>query len=289
MLSVDFRIISIPDRINKQYKLGIKFDSHSKTYPPFLFLSLMSTERRYILGIDDTDMPGTRGTGALARQLAILIIDQGLGKVRTITRHQLYRHKDVPFTSQNSSASLDVHSTKAEELFEMAAEFVKQQSPIGADPGIAVAAWDDIHTEIIRWGRMAQYKVLSRNGALAIKSESVIRLEGLGGTQDGIIGALAAIGLRRYGSDGRILWHNDHALREIRGRLSVSEIESRSGATVLQAGSEDAVGPMEMVDTNDWVRPLWSAHAELLYVNKKHDEPNVWKLLTKEELIALGR
>ena len=249
----------------------------------------MPATTRYILGIDDTDMPGTRGTGALARMLAATLGSEGLGQVTCITRHQLYRHPSVPFTSQNSSASLDLSCADPSALFEFTARFVAGESPEGSDPGIAMAAWDKINQEMVRWGRMAKSRLLSRTGAHSIASESELMLRGLGGSHDGIIGALASLGLRRFGDDGRVLWHHRRALRELDGRMKVAELERLSGASVMEAGTETMLDSGITIETNGWVRPSWSAHAEILYAHRKQDEEDVWQLLTKEELLALGR
>ncbi len=63
---------------------------------------------RLLIGIDDTDNKESRGTGYNSRQLASAIEANGLGRVHGITRHQLFIHPDIPYTSQNSSACLDV-------------------------------------------------------------------------------------------------------------------------------------------------------------------------------------
>ena len=63
---------------------------------------------RCLIGIDDTDNLESRGTGFRARQLGGRLAEAGLGKVRGITRHQLFVHPSIPYTSHNSSACLDV-------------------------------------------------------------------------------------------------------------------------------------------------------------------------------------
>ena len=63
---------------------------------------------RCLIGIDDTDNPDSRGTGFRARQLGEWLRKEGLAQVRGITRHQLYVHPSIPYTSHNSSACLDV-------------------------------------------------------------------------------------------------------------------------------------------------------------------------------------
>ena len=59
--------------------------------------------------IDDTDTEDSIGTGRLARYLSEKIEQEGMGKVDGITRHQLLLDKDVPYTSNNGNACLEVH------------------------------------------------------------------------------------------------------------------------------------------------------------------------------------
>ena len=60
----------------------------------------------YYIGIDDTDNLESRGTGHRARQLGTGLQNAGIARLISITRHQLLVHKDIPYTSHNSSACL---------------------------------------------------------------------------------------------------------------------------------------------------------------------------------------
>jgi hypothetical protein len=59
---------------------------------------------QYIIGIDDTDNLESRGTGHLARILAIALAQDF--HVHGVTRHQLLQDKRVPMTAKNSSAGI---------------------------------------------------------------------------------------------------------------------------------------------------------------------------------------
>lgn len=54
---------------------------------------------RYLIGIDDTDNLESRGTGFRARQLLQRLAEAGFARPLGITRHQLYVHSDIPYTS----------------------------------------------------------------------------------------------------------------------------------------------------------------------------------------------
>ena len=50
------------------------------------------------ISMDDTDSLESRGTGSLARTIAKKLANHY--KIFGVTRHQLYEHPDIPFTSQ---------------------------------------------------------------------------------------------------------------------------------------------------------------------------------------------
>jgi hypothetical protein len=76
------------------------------------------------------------------------------------------------------------------------------------------------------FGRRAQSEVLSQAEARALAGASGVLLAGLGGSQDGVIGALAAVGLAASGEDGRYLLVGH--TRDLSGLQEIT--------TVLQAG-----------------------------------------------------
>ena len=67
-----------------------------------------SIAQRLLVGIDDTDNLESRGTGFRAREFGRQLMEEGLASVRGISRHQLYVHPDIPYTSHNSALCLDI-------------------------------------------------------------------------------------------------------------------------------------------------------------------------------------
>lgn len=166
------------------------------------------------IGLDDTDILGARGTGRLARQLAA-DLQHGAPSGMTVlgvTRHQLLVDPRIPYTSHNSSAVLHIavrDDLAAEagfraELFAhvrvmMLADFIP-----GSDPGLCLAA--ELPAQALAgFGRQAQTEVVTQERARSLAQLHGVLLEGLGGSQDGVIGALAGVGLAASGSDGRYL------------------------------------------------------------------------------------
>ena len=80
--------------------------------------------------IDDTDNLESIGTGHLAARLAADLEEKNWGKSSFITRHQLFVHPDVPYTSHNSAMCFeaDLHDAFLSPLIDHAASFLKQHS-----------------------------------------------------------------------------------------------------------------------------------------------------------------
>jgi len=206
-----------------------------------------------IIGLDDTDMLGTRGTGQLARAIA-----DELAKTYPllgVTRHQLLVHPDIPCTKNNSCAGvlLDAPAADAQRVLErvealMLADFIQ-----GSDPGLCVAADvapADSLSAVTAFGRRAQQEIVTRDDARELAAACGIPLLGLGGDESGIIGALAAVGLAACGEDGRYVQVGRS--RELSGLQTV--------AAVLEAGiaavrTRDGQAVLEGLIDTDRLRP----------------------------------
>ncbi len=241
---------------------------------------------RFLIGIDDTDNKESRGTGYNSRQLATAIETEKLGKVRGITRHQLFVHPSIPYTSQNSSACLDVNSkSDVKELIQFCRNFMLQVAAEGSDVGLCITQWDKVSKEIIQWGVDAKSIVLKKHNAIDLSAKNAIYLEGLTGTKVGIIGALAAIGLRASGNDGRFIWLNaKKKLRDIEhGIAEVGELINESGIDAIQSTENENIKLTDRINLIGWARPILQNNKAILLVEKtKNNNSYEWKCATKE-------
>jgi len=98
----------------------------------------MSEKIKYSIGIDDTDNETSRGTGYRARHLSSLINEENLGTVISVTRHQLFVHPSIPYTSQNSSACIEVETNEVEKLKEFCQTYLKLECAEGSDVGLCL-------------------------------------------------------------------------------------------------------------------------------------------------------
>jgi hypothetical protein len=176
------------------------------------------------IALDDTDMPGTTGTGRLSREIA-----QVLGRdhqIFGITRHQLFQHPLVPMTSHNSCAVIHLEDEEVSlpEVFEVAKTLILEKMAEGSDPGLAVADRSQVNGNAGKFGLAAKSTLVTRAQACALAREMGVLIAGLGGTCDGVIGAMAGIGLAASGNDGRFIQKG--ALRQLSGEQKISYLHS---------------------------------------------------------------
>lgn len=244
---------------------------------------------RVLVGIDDTDNKESRGTGFRSRQLGKLIEEENLGEVDGISRHQLFFDPRIPYTSQNSSACLDVRTSDIQKLTLLCRKFLIEDSAIGSDAGLAVKAYDKIDLEIEEWGRRAKREVLTQKEALDIAKRKEVYLEGLTGDKDGIIGSLAAIGLRKFGNDGRFIWLRGKEIRELNGVYQVQDLLKISSVDHILDKSDNEIPHNDRVDVGTWVRPAIREHKTIIFVDKSLNNINYeWTVATKDYIKSIS-
>ncbi|MGE5187689.1 MAG: ABC transporter substrate-binding protein [Betaproteobacteria bacterium] len=174
------------------------------------------------VGIDDTDTAESRGTGKLARSIAQDLTHKY--PVFGVTRHQLFVHPDIPFTSHNSCAVIHVQApaSAVDDIFERSKKLMLADFINGSDPGLAIAETRQVTSAAVAFGQDAKTMIVTQQRAREVARNCGIRVEGLGGTNGGTIGAVAGIGLASIQNDGRFLLKGKN--RELSGVRSVEEI-----------------------------------------------------------------
>jgi len=204
-----------------------------------------------LIGIDDTDNATSPGTGRLARRLAEEIEERGT-KVHGITRHQFLLDERIAYTSHNSGACLAIEWNRPLGDLDFAIDLISDWSAEGSDPGICIAFRDGVAPDIIQWGWAATREVLSRDGAIALARAHDACLRPLGGNGDGIIGALAGVGLRADGNEGRFL--DLPGLRMLAEFVDIREL-LEIGIQVDHRTPVGAAHDRLRYKTMNWVRP----------------------------------
>ena len=206
------------------------------------------------IGVDDTDVIGSPGTGKVARGLAKLLTELGLAESLGVSRHQLLVHPQVKYTSHNSSKGIAVKTEHpVSELCQPCISYVESCFVSGSDPGLCICPEDKVTQEILAYGLKAETVLLTKRDALALAAKHDIFLRELGGDGGGVIGALAAVGLRASGNNGRLV--DVRGVRDIKGMVSVAEIKQRTDIVSVQDAQGRVFGDEEMIDSLDWIRP----------------------------------
>lgn len=216
------------------------------------------------VGIDDTDTAASRGTNQLARSLVERVAVQY--RCVHIVRHQLLDDPRVPYTSKNGSASIvflpmEGHSSDAliaELRAGIQASFVE-----GSDPGLC--ATEHVPDDVIAFGRRCQNELVRPDEARELAARFGIHLQGLGGTEDGVIGALAAVGLIVDKCDGRLVqigtWPDD-----LSGAQDLASLQSRDVEVLcLETGEQVTAGT---VDVGKHLRPNFRDGRIVLFVRR---------------------
>jgi hypothetical protein len=188
---------------------------------------------KLFMAIDDTDDLESKGTGDIAQDIIDAIHRENLGECSRITRHQLYVHEDIPYTSHNSAMCFEINSEvqAIDSIRELAESVLFSESSKEADPGMCLYRVSDSTDEeaLMRYGLLAKQQIFTKDDAYRLAEEQGIYLREYGGTGIGVIGALAGVGLRLYGNDGRF-----------KGRLEMA-VGTWSVESLLENQSIDSV------------------------------------------------
>jgi len=237
--------------------------------------------------LDDTDNLESRGTGELASLLSAELEEQGWGQTSFITRHQLLVHPDIPYTSHNSAMCFSaVLSTQCPlpRFIDHASRFLERESAPGSDPGLCVARLDQLTTPaaLIDFGLSAKRQVLDKQAAYALAKELGVHLSEHGGTGQGVVGALAGVGLRLGGNDGRL-----------KGRLAFGEPgEQRSVGELLAHPLVDTVRGLdgcrpevtETVELGEKIKTVLLEGQSVLLLERIDAQGGGWRTCSRRQL-----
>lgn len=235
-----------------------------------------NVHEQFVIGVDDTDVPDTGGTGKLVRALSEQIEADGFGVSLGVTRHQLLNHPKIPMTKRNSSAALGVETERGlDDLEDLAVAFVREHSETGSDPGVAVLSRHSDMPHILAFGRRSQQELMKLLDAERFAAEGNVRLRALGDAHSGSIGALAAAGLRAGGGDGRYV--GLRGIRDISGNVTAGTIRAETGILqVLDEESGEELDRDDVVYAGDWVRPRLIEGAPVLLTRRSPEDRKVW-------------
>jgi hypothetical protein len=126
--------------------------------------------------------------------------------------------------------------------------------------------------------------VLQLEDAVEVGQRAGLHLEGLTGDHGGMIGALAAVGLRHSGTDGRFIWLE--GVRELSGELRAADLLEETGIESIEDREGRPVPEDAMIWIESWPRAVLIDGSAVLLVEKveKSDVGCDWQLLPREEI-----
>jgi hypothetical protein len=144
---------------------------------------------KFYLCIDDTDNLDSIGTGTIAEQIKEKLVSTGMAKCSLVTRHQLFIHEDIPYTSHNSSMCFwgEAESEDAlTEIIKIASGHLEQVAAVGSDPGLCVLNYqaEMNYHDIISFGKKAKEQVLTKEDAIRCAVTNQIHLSQRGDRED---------------------------------------------------------------------------------------------------------
>jgi hypothetical protein len=218
------------------------------------------------LGLDDTDSLERGGTGQLARSLAERLVAAIPGvAIEGVSRHQLLQDPRVPATRRNRCSCVVVRPAAApiEDVTALARDHIGAASVPGSDPGLCVVEEADIGPVLVAFAHRAKSELVDQAAARRAAAEAGARAEALGGTGDGVIGAVAAVGLRRTEDDGWLtLWRG---IRSLEGTLTVAQLLTE-GLDGVEDEQGHRLAADQPVETGGHVRPALRKGRRILVV-----------------------
>jgi hypothetical protein len=235
---------------------------------------------RIYVGFDDTDsVDSDRGTGKLARWFEDELPEPC--RLWGVVRQQLLLDNSIPYTTHNSSACAIIDCSNPlpmDTLISRAVRHIERHFIQGSDPGLCIVSENNpALPKLIDFGRAATSRVVTQKDARRAAQGS--HLSGHGGSNDGIIGAAAAVGLTAQGWGGRFIEFG--RLRNFPERVRVSELE-QSGIAVVSI-DRDARFPTfeDTIHTKGWLRPrLWGGKPVLPVIPM---DGNLWQTVEERK------
>lgn len=243
---------------------------------------------KLLVCIDDTDNLESIGTPKMASLLTQELEREFNCECSAVTRHQLFVHPDIPYTSHNSSACFQIRILEKDYsgMLQYCSSFLRENTPKEADPGLCVVSLENemYSNSLMEFGKLAKSNILSKSDAYDLTVKHDIHLSEHGGTGDGIIGALAGAGLRLSGNDGRFQGWTSFDLPN--GLISVEELCARGGYDSVQTLQGEELPSDQIVRLVERVKSVFVNQQSVVLVEYTPEEDThaSWKVVHKNSL-----
>lgn len=243
----------------------------------------------FLIGIDDTDNHTSGDTGSLAQRLGAKIESSRTGRMVAVTSHQLALHPNIISTSQNKCVCLliDADRDTQRDIELICRTFLMHECAAGSNSGFALASWNSVSPAITAWGRQAKSVFLDRQEAMNLARTYKISIAGFTGSGQGVIGALAAVGLYYDGNDGRFLWIE--GLRGLKGIFTLTSLIETCAIDRVENLRGRKPMPNDRINVSEEAYPILRDGQSLLLVEpSKKDETWEWNTIKPEKLKHLS-
>ncbi len=248
---------------------------------------------KLLICIDDTDsLDKSISTGGIAEIIIDEIEKENLGKCEAVTRHQLLRHEDIPFTSHNSSMCFRAYidDFNYEKIIEKAIQLLYQYQAEGSDPGLCVVKEEELENPdlLISYGYSAQEKILTKEEAYSLAAKLKVHLIEHGGTGLGVIGALAGAGLRLSGEDGE--FKGTVKLGKKGTQVSIKDLEEYPFIDEVRVINGDKIDREKLVILGAKYKTILRGGKAIFLIDyDKEQGENYYRSCTKKEIRSYKR
>jgi hypothetical protein len=128
---------------------------------------------------------------------------------------------------------------------------------------------------VVRFGQRCQREIVRQAEARELASRFGLLLEGLGGTEDGVIGALAAVGLSATNDDGRVVQHREQP-DDLSGPQPVELLYARGIDRIYRRDSAEMI-MKGVVDVGKHLRPNLRGGRVVLVVEPASSGEDCWR------------
>lgn len=239
---------------------------------------------KFLVCVDDTDdLTKSTSTGTVSEGIGEEVAALGGVLEHGISRHQLLLHEAIKYTSHNSSmcfvAEIPLQRGTKEEadamlesVWQAGVRVIRREMAAVADPGLCLCRLDLLADpdRLIAFGRRAQKEVLTKEEAYeTARKAGGTRLEELGGTGIGVIGALAGVGLRLWGNDGTFRGRAGAGAFKV--TMTAEEMRRKLGASGIIDLSGEFLRGDEPVYIEKYAKLVYLDHKVMAVAQKMED------------------
>lgn len=239
------------------------------------------------IAIDDTRCLDGGGAGKMTASLSGVITDNKWGSCQMTSRHRLYPNPVTGCKKHNTARCFPacIDEDYLPVFIEYACKIIKTSAAPGSNAGLAIvipALLEDVDA-LREYSYKVKEDLVDKEQTLAMGRNPGIFLFELSGNGNGIIGALAAAGLRSTGNDGQI--RGQLKIGSGEGSIvTVQEILDNTYVKQVKSMTFETLVPDETIRLGEKVKVVVLDHQYTLMVFPAEREYPKWQTSTTNML-----